>query len=84
MNENQSERIAAAFESIASTLNAWYKAEHPDPKVPRDATITRVKTAEDEQKEDLGSTGEPLEEWTRLDSGPVGDYEREFLDKGKK
>ena len=84
MNENQAERIAAAFESIAATLNAWYKAEHPDPKVPRDAKVTKLKTPEDEQRELLGDTGESLEQWTRLDSGPIGDFEREFVDKGKK
>ena len=85
MNENQAERIALAFESMAETLKAWYKAEHPDPKVPRDAVITKVKSPEDEQKEDLGSTGESLEEWTRLDGGePIGDFERGFLAKGKK
>lgn len=80
MNDNQAERFVVAFEKIASTLEAWYKVEHPDPKIPREAVKSYVKTPTSELEEDLGKTGEEtIEEWTSL-----GYRERHFLDKEKK
>lgn len=82
-DENSMERMAAAFETIADTVVAMYKLqeqrfdkEYPSKPTPKDATVTRIASDEDKLREDLGDTGEPLEDW-------VGPRERE-LQKSKK
>jgi predicted chitinase len=78
-------RIADAFESIARTLEAWYKSEHPEPKQPREAVRTYAKSPTSDLEKDLGNTGEAtIEDWTTLDGqlepgSAIGERERDFI-----
>lgn len=81
MNENQAERLANAFESIASSLEGLYKLhlarfdkDFPPKKEVRDADITHLENEEEKLRKDLGDTGErTVEEWLE-----IGEREREF------
>jgi hypothetical protein len=91
MTEHQAERFVNAFEKIAAIAEAWYKAEHPEPKEPREAVRTYAKSPTSDLEKELGNTGEAtIEEWTNLDgniglnyatdgSDAIGEREREFL-----
>ncbi len=77
MTEQQAERIANAFESIANTFKQWYNSEHPAKPAPKDAIVTYVKGEEEALLEDQGATGEQTtEEWTDL-----GAREQDFLER---
>lgn len=77
------ERIAAALEDIAEAMVMGYKLEaqrleieHPTKRPVRDAIVSKLKTAEDELREDQGSSEESDEEW-------IGPAERSFNESQK-
>jgi hypothetical protein len=78
------ERAVQALESIAEALTLYakiegqrYEREYPSKPDARDATITRVQSADDRLRESQGVTGEPEEEWFGL-------REQEVIDKLRK
>lgn len=70
------EWLAAGLIRCATIMEKRYASEFPTKPAPRDATITRVPSAEDRLKENLGSTGEEGDEWFGL-------REKELLDRSK-
>lgn len=70
-------KIASALTRIAIVMEKRYEKEYPT-KTPRDATITKLKSEEDELRESQGATGESLDDWL---TDPVGPREREVLKK---
>jgi len=69
------ERIASAFERIATILEKWYETLYPPKREPADLTITRIPTDEDKIKEAQGATEESTEDWL----SDIGPRERQFL-----
>ena len=85
MTPEQEERLVTALEGISTALAriahlqlTEFEIRHePKPK-PSPATITRIKTAEERLREDLGGDGtESLEEWVTLEE--LGPRELEYL-----
>ena len=78
------ESMAGSFVEIAEALTLIGKLGSQvfdklyPVKAPKDATVTHLKTEEERKREDLGDTGESLEDWQTL-----GPREQEFL-KAKK
>lgn len=62
------ERMADAFERMAELLAKFYEKMYPPKHEPRDVTLSRIPTAEDQIKESQGSTEETTDQW--LDIGP--------------
>lgn len=83
---NHEERAVVALEVIGDALTQWVKLEQAKfdklypVKVPRDATVTTVKSEEGKLKESLGDTGESLDDWL---GDVVGPREAEVI-KNKK
>lgn len=89
---NHEERAVRAMESMASSFgeiaealtvigklgSQWYEKLYPA-RTPKDATVTRIKTEEERKREDLGDTGESLDEWQT-----IGPRELEVITKEKK
>ena len=90
MNNAQSERLVDAWERIAKAIeglrNEAKKAGErywPEHREQREAIVSRIPTAEDEAKRNLGLTNQPIEEWlTDLDTPDedefIGEREREW------
>ena len=72
-------KIAFALDRVATIMEKRFEKEYPV-KTPRDATVTHIKSEEDELRESQGGTGEPLDEWL----SDVGPRERELIEKKKK
>ena len=87
---NHEERACRALEAIADALTMYakieaqrYEKEYPV-KTPTDATITKVKSADDLLRESLGGDGDQsTEDWLDEDPADLGPRERELLKKGK-
>lgn len=87
---SREERAVEALEQIgeALTLLAKLGAQVFDKlypvKIPRDAEITKVKSADDLLRESLGGDGDQsTEDWLDEDPADLGPRERELLKKGK-
>ena len=65
MNEEQEERLVAAFESIAQSLKRWIENTYPEKKTPRDAKLTYIKTEDEKLREEISGEDAhaPIEEW---------------------
>jgi hypothetical protein len=92
VTKDQEERLVAAWEGLAKGLGDLNEIartaiakQWPDPRSPREATISRVPTAEDKIKAQTGNTDGPIEEWLgEFDTEEeIGPREREFLARTK-
>lgn len=90
MTKDQDERLVNAWEGIAEglgglneTLRTAISKQWPDPRKPREATISRIPTAEDKLKAQTGNSDGPVEEWLgefpNEQEEEIGPREKEFL-----
>jgi hypothetical protein len=88
MTKDQEERLVNAWEGIAKGLGdlneiarTAISKQWPDPRIPREANITRIPTPEDKLKKETGNTDGPISEWLEEfdPEEEIGPREREFL-----
>ncbi len=89
MNHDQFERFVVSFESIARSLEGLndtaeraFNKQFPEPSLPREAVITRVRSDQDKLREAQGASDQPSGEWlSGIVKGRefIGVREREFL-----
>jgi hypothetical protein len=92
MTGKTDERLVAAFERIATSLEALHDETKragtrfwPEQPIQKEAVLTRVETEEDRARKSLGVDDKPINEWlTDLDvpeddSGIIGERSRQWL-----
>ena len=81
-DERALERLAVAFERIATVAEKWYERVYPVKPVPQDAIVTRVPTDEDRLRANLHGPEKTLSKWLEPPAEWAGPREKEFLKSG--
>ncbi len=83
-------QIGGSLGRLAIVAEKWYDKTYPE-KVPREATVTHIKSDADKLRESLGISGdESLEQWTTLgetesvEEDHVGPRERDLIKRQTK
>jgi hypothetical protein len=79
-DERALEKAASALERLATVAEKFYAALWPEKRIARDAKLSTVRTAQEEElAETIQGSERTLEQWQ-----DIGPREREFIDKSKK
>jgi hypothetical protein len=90
MTKEQEERLVAAWEAMAKGLGEFNEIartaigkQWPEARTPREATVTKLPTAEEKLKKQTGNTEGPVEEWLgEFDpEEEIGPREKEFIER---
>ncbi len=84
-------QIGGSLDRLAIVAERWYDKTYPE-KVPREATVTHVKSDADKLRESLGISGdESIEQWTTLgveedsqEENHIGPRERDLIKRKAK
>jgi hypothetical protein len=88
LTKDQDERLVTAWEGIAKGLGDLNEIartaigkQWPDPRKPREATLTKLPTPEEKRQQETGNSTGPVEEWLgEFDTEEeIGPREKEFL-----